>query len=285
MSGTEETVLSRSVVQAEPVAADAARREMIRLSGVSKFFEQRRSGSAIPVMNVALDRVDASIGAGEFVSLLGPSGCGKTTLLRMVAGLTRPDEGLIEIGGKKVEGPRRDACMVFQNFGLLPWRSAIGNVEFPLELDGVGPDMRREAARELLHLVGLGRFEDHLPHELSGGMQQRVSIARALIRKPVLILMDEPFGALDAQTREQLQEDFLKIWAKTGTTVLFVTHSIDEALVLSDRIFVFSTNPGRITSIMDSPIRHMRLEGDLRAHPEFAPCRAELRDLLNGADA
>jgi NitT/TauT family transport system ATP-binding protein len=263
----------------------AERPAMIRLSGVSKFFEQRRSAAEAPVMNVALDRVDATIRAGEFVSLLGPSGCGKTTLLRIVAGLTRADEGVVEIGGETVEAPRRDSCMVFQNFGLLPWRSALGNVEFPLELDGVAPGKRREAARDLLDLVGLGRFADHFPHELSGGMQQRVSIARALIRRPVLILMDEPFGALDAQTREQLQEDFLKIWARSGTTVLFVTHSIDEALVLSDRIFVFSTNPGRITSIMDSPIRHMRLEGDVRVHPDFAPCRAELRMLLNGADA
>lgn len=284
MSGLGNAVSATSLPDAS-VAPAAQRAEMIRLSGVSKFFEQRRSATEASVLNVALDRVDATIRAGEFISLLGPSGCGKTTLLRIVAGLTQADEGVVEIGGLTVEGPRRDSCMVFQNFGLLPWRSALGNIEFPLELDGVAPNKRRQAARELLDLVGLSHFADHFPHELSGGMQQRVSIARALIRKPVLILMDEPFGALDAQTREQLQEDFLKIWARSGATVLFVTHSIDEALVLSDRIFVFSTNPGRITSIMESPLRDMRLDGDVRVHPEFAPCRAELRTLLNGAEA
>ncbi len=256
---------------------------MVRFDGVSKFFETReRGGLGHPVRTVALDRVDAVIGAGEFISLLGPSGCGKTTLLRMAAGLMQPDEGSIKIQNKVVVAPRRDACLVFQNFGLLPWRSALGNVEFPLELDGIGEALRRDRARELLDLVGLQRFTDHYPHELSGGMQQRVAIARALIRKPVLILMDEPFGALDAQTREQLQEDFLRIWARTGTTVLFVTHSIDEALLLSDRIFIFSTNPGRVKAIMTSPLAGLRLDSDMRVDRRFGDCRAELRRLLAG---
>jgi NitT/TauT family transport system ATP-binding protein len=254
---------------------------MVRFEGVSKFFETRdRLGLAQPAMNVALDRVDATVTAGEFISLLGPSGCGKTTLLRMVAGLMRPDEGVITIQGKVVTAPRRDACLVFQNFGLLPWRSALSNVEFPLELDGVAEASRRDRARELLALVGLERFADHYPHELSGGMQQRVAIARALIRKPILILMDEPFGALDAQTREQLQEDFLRIWSRTGTTVLFVTHSIDEALLLSDRIFVFTTDPGRVMAIMRSPLADLRINSDMRFDPRFGECRAELRRLL-----
>ena len=254
---------------------------MVSIEGVSKFFARRDAGAgAERLLSVALDRVTASIAAGEFVSLLGPSGCGKTTLLRIVAGLMRPDEGRVTVGGAFVERPRRDACMVFQNFGLLPWRTAVENVAFPLELDGSSREARRDDARFYLKLVGLEAAGELYPHEMSGGMQQRVAIARALMRKPILILMDEPFGALDAQTREQLQEDFLKIWSQTRSTVLFVTHSIDEALVLSDRIFVFATDPGRIHAVMPSPLADDRLSGDVRMHASFARCRAELRALL-----
>ena len=259
--------------------ADAAR-PMVEFNNVSKFFKGRDLQAD---MMVALDRVNASVAKGEFISLLGPSGCGKTTLLRIVAGLIRPDEGSIVIDGRPVLEPRKDACMVFQNFGLMPWRNVTANVEFPLEIDGVAAAQRREQALHFIHLVGLDHFTEHYPHELSGGMQQRVGIARALMRKPILIMMDEPFGALDAQTREQLQEDFMKIWTQTGATVLFVTHSIDEALQLSDRIFVFSTGPGRIHTIFDLPLATARLEEDVRLHPHFGQSRTTLRQLLNGA--
>ncbi len=260
---------------------------MVAYEGVSKFFPVRvRLGSEEqPELMVALDRVDASVRKGELVTLLGPSGCGKTTLLRLTAGLIQPDEGRVVVAGAPVTAPRKDACMVFQNFGLLPWRTVLANVEFPLEIDGMSASERRETARHFIDLVGLGNFEEHFPHELSGGMQQRVGIARALMRRPILIFMDEPFGALDAQTREQLQDDFLKIWSQTRATVIFVTHSIDEALVLSDRIFVFATAPGRIRTIVESPVAAHRLGGDLRAHPEFAACRAELRSLLKAEEA
>jgi NitT/TauT family transport system ATP-binding protein len=174
--------------------------------------------------------------------------------------------------------------MVFQNFGLLPWRTVTGNIEFPLEIDNVSVAERRDLARHFIELVGLAAFSEHFPHELSGGMQQRVGIARALMRKPILIFMDEPFGALDAQTREQLQEDFLKIWSQTAATVIFVTHSIDEALLLSDRIFVFDTAPGRIQTIVESPVAAERLNGDVHKHPAFAPCRAELRQMLRSSE-
>ncbi|MGV6872110.1 ABC transporter ATP-binding protein [Pseudochelatococcus sp. B33] len=258
---------------------------IIVFNDVSKFFVGReRLGNPQLLMNVALDRISAQVNKGEFISLLGPSGCGKTTLLRIVAGLMRPDEGRVTFAGDEVVQPRKDACMVFQNFGLLPWRTALRNVEFPLEIDGAGESERREAARELLKLVGLERFGEHYPHELSGGMQQRVAIARALIRKPLLILMDEPFGALDAQTREQLQDDFLQIWSQTGATVLFVTHSIDEALLMSDRIFVLATNPGRIHTIFKSPIADLRLGSDMRSDPRFGTYRGELRQLLKGME-
>jgi NitT/TauT family transport system ATP-binding protein len=256
--------------------------DMVVYENVSKFFPVRvRPGLAdAGELLVALDRVSASVRRGELVTLLGPSGCGKTTLLRLTAGLLRADEGRITVAGTPVTAPRKDACMVFQNFGLLPWRTVLGNVEFPLEIDGVGSAERRDAARHFIALVGLAPFAEHYPHELSGGMQQRVGIARALMRKPILIFMDEPFGALDAQTREHLQEDFLGIWSRTGATVVFVTHSIDEALYLSDRIFVFSAAPGRLRAVIDSPLAAERLGGDVRAHPRFGSCRAELRDML-----
>jgi len=261
---------------------DVSGRAMVEYANVSKFFAVREQagGKDEPELMVALDRVNATIGKGELITLLGPSGCGKTTLLRLTAGLLSPDEGRITIDGSPVTGPRKDACVVFQNFGLLPWRTVLGNVEFPLEIDGVAIGERRERARHFIDLVGLRAFAGHYPHELSGGMQQRVGIARALMRKPILILMDEPFGALDAQTREQLQEDFLKIWSNTGATVIFVTHSIDEALMLSDRIFVFGTSPGHIRTIKDSPFAADRLRTDVRTHPEFGVARTALRALL-----
>ena len=255
---------------------------MVVYNNVSKFFPVRvRPGQKDrPELMVALDRINATVKKGELITLLGPSGCGKTTLLRLTAGLIAADEGRITIQGTAVTGPRKDACTVFQNFGLLPWRTVMGNVEFPLEIDGIPVTERRERAAQFIELVGLTAFDEHYPHELSGGMQQRVGIARALMRKPILIFMDEPFGALDAQTREQLQEDFLKIWSQTGATVIFVTHSIDEALLLSDRIFVFATAPGRIQTIVNSPLAATRLHDDVRNHPEFGACRAALRQML-----
>jgi NitT/TauT family transport system ATP-binding protein len=255
---------------------------MVVYDGVSKFFPVRVRSvrNDRPELMVALDRINATVRKGELVTLLGPSGCGKTTLLRLTAGLIAADEGRITVAGVPVTGARKDACMVFQNFGLLPWRTVLGNVEFPLEIDGTGASERRDIARHFIELVGLSAFTEHFPHELSGGMQQRVGIARALMRKPILIFMDEPFGALDAQTREQLQEDFLAIWARTGATVIFVTHSIDEALILSDRIFVFDTAPGRLHALVDSPVAGERLGGDIRTHPDFGKCRAELRNML-----
>ncbi len=267
-----------------PVRAAARRQSILEIDRVTKFYTSRDAGSAEPKRITALSSITASVGRGEFIALLGPSGCGKTTLLRIAAGLTGWDEGSIAIAGARVNGPRKDACMVFQHFGLLPWRTVLSNVVFPLELDGVPAQSRREQAMDLLKLVGLEKYTEHFPHELSGGMQQRVGIARALMRKPLLLFMDEPFGALDAQTRERLQEDFLKIWSTIGTTVLFVTHSIDEALVMSDRIFVFTPSPGRIKAIVESPLAGERIGGDPRAHPAYGPSRHELRGMLSGSE-
>jgi NitT/TauT family transport system ATP-binding protein len=271
--------------QGDPHAAKEAGRASghVEVRGVSKHFSVRpdaRTGGAKETRITALENIDLRIAKGEFLSLLGPSGCGKTTLLRMVAGLIPTDEGEIAVEGRKVTRPTKQTAVVFQNFGLLPWRTVRRNVEFPLELDGVGPAERERIASEYLEVVGLSRFDRHYPHELSGGMQQRVGIARALARKPSLLLMDEPFGALDAQTREELQEEFLRIWAMTSTTVIFVTHSIDEALVMSDRIAVFATRPGRIKEIISSPFERRGAGTDVRAHPRFVESRAALRELL-----
>ena len=252
---------------------------MVSVAGVTKAFEVR--GAVEPML--ALADVSFDVREGELVSLLGASGCGKTTLLRIVAGLVAADEGVVSVRGTPVAAPRKDLCMVFQNFGLLPWRSVLANVEFPLELDGMPRSEREAVAMRSIELVGLRGFERHFPHELSGGMQQRVGIARALTRQPLVLLMDEPFAALDAQTRETLQEDFLRIWKTLRTTVIFVTHSIDEALVMSDRVLVFTPRPGRIRRVIDSPLGPDRADGDGRARPEFARYRQEIRALLRTA--
>jgi NitT/TauT family transport system ATP-binding protein len=250
---------------------------------IGKSFRARgeeKEGDAENLM--ALNNVDLSVEKGEFISLLGASGCGKTTLLRIIAGLISPDVGEVVVAGDKVAGPRRDLCMVFQNFALLPWRNVLDNVAFPLELDGVSKKERYEIASKYISLVGLVRFARHYPHELSGGMQQRVGIARALTRSPSVLLMDEPFAALDEQTRETMQDDLLKIWAETKSTIIFVTHSIDEALTLSDRIVVFKSRPGSIRKIIASPCKDFRLTGDVRLHAQFLPTRADIRQMLMG---
>ena len=251
---------------------------MLEVRQLSKvFFEQndpRRPGL------VALHNVSFSVRNKEFVCLLGPSGCGKTTLIRIIAGLIRADRGEIRVNGKAVSAPGRDRCMVFQQFGLLPWRTVLGNVEFGLEIEGIARAERQRIAGEYLALVGLSGFENYYPHQISGGMQQRVGIARALSKKPDILLMDEPFGAVDAQTREQLQEELLKIWNKTDTTVIFVTHSIDESIYLSDRVIIMQSRPGRIKEEVQVDLPRPRWEGDVKADPRFAALRAQVRELL-----
>lgn len=198
----------------------------------------------------ALDRIDLEIEDAAFVSLIGPSGCGKSTLLRLMGALTHPTEGEVVINGKSADQARldRDYGMAFQTSGLFDWRSVTQNVELPLQLMGWSKSDRKARAAEMLDLVKLSEFGDHYPRELSGGMQQRVSIARALSFRPSLLLMDEPFGALDEMTREHMQTEVLDIWKKTGKTIVFVTHSIPEAVFLSQRVIVMSPRPGRIAS-------------------------------------
>ncbi|MFE5613557.1 ABC transporter ATP-binding protein [Streptomyces sp. NPDC056463] len=229
----------------------------------------------------AVDGIDLEIAAGEFVALVGPSGCGKSTLLDMLGGLTRPTGGRILLDGTPVTGPGLNRGIVFQQYALLPWRTAQGNVEFGLEATGVPRRERAARAREFLDLVGLSGFEDRHPHELSGGMRQRVAIARSLAYDPDVLLMDEPFGALDAQTRESLQDELLRIWQRTGKTVVFITHSIDEAVYLGQRVAVMTSRPGRIKQVVPIALGSRADTDDIRSAPEFARHRHEIWSLLH----
>ena len=233
----------------------------------------------------ALDGIDLSITEGEFVSLIGPSGCGKSTLLRLVANLVEPTEGRILVNGTSAEQARRDHTygMAFQQAGLFDWRNVRRNVELPLELAGWDRGRRRERAEEMLALVKLDDFAEHMPWQLSGGMQQRVAIARALATRPPLLLMDEPFGALDEMTREHMQAELLRIREATGSTIVFVTHSIPEAVYLSDRVVVMSPRPGRITRIVDIALTGDR-DDDTREDQAFFAGITEVRESLRAVE-
>ncbi|SFR90982.1 NitT/TauT family transport system ATP-binding protein [Agromyces sp. CF514] len=279
-----------------PVAASvapsaAAAESAVRVVGVDKVFETR-SGTVH-----ALEGIDLSIAPGEFVSLIGPSGCGKSTLMRLIADLDAPTSGAITVFGKTPAQARLDQeyGIAFQQAGLLPWRTVAANVALPLELHGVASGARRAKVEELLDMVGLADFADRYPDQLSGGMQQRVAIARSLAEQPRLLLMDEPFGALDEMTREKMQSDLVRISAETGAAVVFVTHSIPEAVFLSDRVVVMSPRPGRIREIVpmrlgsseptrgtDASARAARTEG-LREDRSFFEMVTAVREALHGA--
>jgi len=230
----------------------------------------------------ALHDVSLTIENGTFVSFLGPSGCGKTTLLRIINGLIKPSGGEIWIEGKKVDGPAPERAMVFQEFNLLPWRTARGNVEFPLEVQGMGRTERTQVANRALAQVGLDRFGDFFPHQLSGGMKQRVGLARALGTGPSYLLMDEPFGALDPQIREMMQIELMKLWDADRKTVVFVTHSVDEAVFLSDRILMFGTSPGRIVADLTIDLPRPRTTDDeaIKTSAKFIQYRNDIWRLL-----
>jgi ABC-type nitrate/sulfonate/bicarbonate transport system ATPase subunit len=217
----------------------------------------------------ALDGVDLQVMAGEFLSIVGPSGCGKTTFLSVVDGLITPSAGQVLVDRKVVTKPGPDRAVVFQDASLLPWRTVLDNIVYGLECLGVGRRAARARAARYIELVGLTGFEHHYPHQLSGGMQQRVNLARALVVDPEILLMDEPFASLDAQTRELMQEELLQIWVKAKKTVLFVTHQIDEAIYLSDRVVVFSGRPGQVKEIIPVAIerpRRLKVKREPRFH-------------------
>ena len=262
-------------------AADAP---VVRIAGVDKQFS---AGGR--VVTTALSDIDLDIRPGEFVSLIGPSGCGKSTLLRLIGDLIAPTRGSVEVNGKPAHEARlgREYGMVFQAPVLFEWRTVEDNVRLPLELLGMDRSEREARAGEMLELVELADFRRHHPYQLSGGMQQRVAIARALALQPSILLMDEPFGALDEMTRERMNSEVLRIWQQTGTTVVFVTHSIPEAVFLSTRVVVMSARPGRITRLVDVPLPQPRNE-DTREDPRYFELVTEVREALRaggGLDA
>jgi NitT/TauT family transport system ATP-binding protein len=243
----------------------------IDLKNVGLSFESARLKQQI----VALKDINLEVPDGLFMSLLGPSGCGKTTLLRIVDGLLAPREGTVRVLGAPPK-PGPDMGFVFQSFRLIPWLTVLANIEFPLGEQGISKQERTERALEQLNLVGLSRFKDAYPDELSGGMKQRVALARALVTRPRVLLMDEPFASIDAQTRELMQMELMRIWSQQRPTVLFVTHSVDEAIVLSDRIALMGPRPGRIVETLDVDLDRPRWEYDARADSRYIKLRAHL---------
>ncbi|WP_377296279.1 taurine ABC transporter ATP-binding protein [Rhizobium sp. SGZ-381] len=253
---------------------------MLRISNASVFFEGRQRKEIH-----ALDRVSLDISEGDFVVALGASGCGKSTLLNAIAGFLPLTEGSITLNGRPVGGPGADRGVVFQKDTLLPWSTVIDNVALGLKFAGVSRKERHEKAAELLGLVGLADFARSFPHELSGGMRQRVGIARALATEPDILLMDEPFGALDSLTREQMQELLISVWHRTGKRIFFITHSIEEALFLGTKVIVMSPRPGRVVARYDLDFVRRFIETQyvrsIHLSPEFANLREEIRDILH----
>jgi NitT/TauT family transport system ATP-binding protein len=252
----------------------------IRFERVRKEFAIRGENGGPARRFTALDDITLDVKSGEFLALVGPSGCGKSTLLDLLGGLEAPTSGRILLDGRPIVGPARDRGIVFQQYALFPWRTAAQNVEFGLDIAGLKSKARREKALHYLDLVGLSAFADRYPHELSGGMKQRVAIARSLAYDPEVLLMDEPFAALDAQTRETLQGELLRIWRRTGKTIVFITHGIDEAVVLGQRVAVMTSRPGRIKQIVEVPEVLRSDTEDVRSLPEFGAVRHEVWTLL-----
>jgi NitT/TauT family transport system ATP-binding protein len=247
-----------------------ATREKVVVDGLGKRYDSDRQTVQ------ALSDVNFAVGTGEFVCLVGPSGCGKTTLFRLIAGLETPTAGEVRLDGDPVTGPGTDRGMVFQEYGLFPWRTVRENVAFGLEEQGVDKNEREARVAEMIDLVGLSGSADAYPKELSGGMKQRVGIARALAVDPELLLMDEPFGSVDAQTRDMLHEELLSVWAETEKTVLFVTHDVEEAVTLADRVVVMAADPGRVREVVAIDLDRPRNRTD----SEFADYVGRIRDLI-----
>ncbi|MDR1166637.1 MAG: ABC transporter ATP-binding protein [Deltaproteobacteria bacterium] len=256
--------------------------EKIVLENLSKVYGVRSQEGRDAEDFVALEDFSLAVNAGEFVSIVGPSGCGKSTLLDIIAGLSKADSGTVRVSGLEVTGPGLDRGVVLQGYALFPWRTVRKNIEFGLEMKGASAKERREIGQKYLELVSLTGFEDRYPHELSGGMKQRVAIARALAYDPEVLLMDEPFAAVDAQTREILQDELLSIWEKTRKTIVFVTHSIDEAVLLADRVVVMTANPGKIRAVHAVNLPRPRSNHATRLSREYQDLRQKIYQGLQG---
>jgi len=251
---------------------------VIRLAEVSQVFRNRSDAVE------ALRDITLEVDEAEFIAVIGRSGCGKSTLLRLIAGLLKPTRGTVTVDGTQIAKPRRDISIMFQRPALLPWRSVLDNVLLPMEIFGGGRSRHLATARELLQMVGLSGFEKRLPHELSGGMQQRVALCRSLIQRPRVMLMDEPFSALDALTREELSVELQRIHMELGATTVFVTHSIEEAVLLADRVVVLSPRPGQIVKVLKVDIPRPRSLGQNEHLDKVASLSAELHELLMAQD-
>ncbi|MCW2918211.1 MAG: Hydroxymethylpyrimidine transporter, ATPase component [Actinomycetia bacterium] len=258
---------------------EASRGGTVELDDVAVRFRTKRKDVT------ALRQVSLDVGEGEFVAIVGPSGCGKSTLLKLVAGLLKPSSGGVRLRGEAVTGPRRDIGYVFQRAALLEWRSARRNILLQAEMRRMPAARARERTAQLIEMTGLTGFEDAYPHELSGGMQQRVALCRALLHEPPVLLMDEPFGALDALTREQMNVELNRIWRETRTTVLLVTHSVAEAAYLANRIVVMTERPGTVAEIIDVGLPDDRDYAKTMARPEFARATGRIRQLLGAVSA
>jgi NitT/TauT family transport system ATP-binding protein len=259
--------------------------DKIIIKKLAKVFQIKNRNAGESKAFIAIEDVNLTVREGEFLTIVGPSGCGKSTLLDMIAGLSHPNSGEMYIDNKLITGPALDRGIVLQGYALFPWRTVQQNVEFGLETKKVPKAERLKISAEFINLVGLNGFEDRYPYELSGGMKQRVAIARALAYDPEVLLMDEPFAAVDAQTREVLQDELLRIWEKTHKTIIFVTHSIDEAVGLADRVAVMSANPGTIKEIIDVKLPRPRRIGDVRASVEFSWITHKIWELLQNVQA
>ena len=282
MSTTAPAAPEPTPMAAADTAGTGVASEAVVVRGVERIFTGAKGATV-----TALTGIDLTVHDGEFVSLIGPSGCGKSTLLRLIADLDEPTAGDIRVFGRTSKQARVDQAygIAFQQAGLLPWRTVAANIELPLQLHGVGAAERRSRVAELLDLVGLADFARNYPDQLSGGMQQRVAIARSLAEQPRLLLMDEPFGALDEMTRERMNQEVLRIWERTGITVVFVTHSIPEAVFLSSRVVVMSARPGRITDVIEIDLPRPR-DVETREQPRYFELVTDVREALRrgGAD-
>ena len=274
MKAEMKVVPSRPVIQAEPERKPAI--AMIEIDRVSQVFQTSARRD-----HLALSDISLTIGDGAFVAILGPSGCGKSTLLYIVGGFVKPTTGVARVKGNAITGPGPDRGPVFQEFALFPWKSVLGNVMYGPRQQGVRREEAEAQSRRLIEMVGLKGFEHFYPKELSGGMKQRVALARTLAYHPSVLLMDEPFGALDAHTRTRLQNDLLNIWERDRKTVLFVTHSVEEAVFLSDRVVVMTRSPGRIKQIVDIDLPRPRRRAELLLDPRYQKYVVDIERLID----
>ncbi|GHU54653.1 ABC transporter ATP-binding protein [Clostridia bacterium] len=256
---------------------------MLEMKNLSRAYYIKDKGQKVKFQ--ALEKFTLSVSDGEFVVIVGPSGCGKSTLLDILSGLYKSDTGSFNIDGAAVTGPALDRGFVMQNYALFPWRTIKKNIEFGLELKKIPKDERSQISKNFINLVGLSGFENRYPYELSGGMKQRVAIARALAYNPSVLLMDEPFAAVDAQTREHMQDELTRIWQSTQKTIIFITHSIEEAVLLADRVVVMTEHPGTIKEIINIDLPRPRNSALVRNSAEYAGAVSEIWNLLHSADA